>query len=137
MIMQVVSMKSYENHIQTQAGKKTISINRRRSIREHCTDCSAGNMKEVKECTFKDCPLYPFRMGRGKQNPKDRNKSIRRYCLWCCCDQPGEVRLCPTTSCPLYPYRGAIEKTTKNVLLLQKSLTGEGVFHAEVEREYK
>ena len=35
-----------------------------KSIRAYCIDCSGGSYKEVKLCTVKNCPLYPYRMGR-------------------------------------------------------------------------
>lgn len=37
---------------------------RKRAIREKCLECSAGQRNEVKNCTVKSCPLYPFRMGK-------------------------------------------------------------------------
>ena len=36
-----------------------------KSIRLKCLDCSGGLRKEVKLCPIKDCPLYPFRMGKN------------------------------------------------------------------------
>lgn len=36
-----------------------------RSIRAKCIDCSAGSMKEVRECVMLDCPLYPYRLGKS------------------------------------------------------------------------
>ena len=36
-----------------------------RAIRAKCIDCSAGSMKEVRECMMLDCPLYPYRLGKS------------------------------------------------------------------------
>jgi hypothetical protein len=42
---------------------KEIEIRKIRSvaIKAYCTDCSAGNRTEVKECPCTQCPLYCFR----------------------------------------------------------------------------
>lgn len=36
-----------------------------RAIRTKCIDCSAGSMKEVRECVMLDYPLYPYRLGKS------------------------------------------------------------------------
>ena len=36
-----------------------------RAIRSKCRDCTNGSLKDIRLCTFSDCPLYPFRMGRN------------------------------------------------------------------------
>ncbi len=36
-----------------------------RAIRAKCIDCSAGSIKEVRECVMLDCPLYPSRLGKS------------------------------------------------------------------------
>lgn len=36
-----------------------------RAIRAKCIDCSAGSMKEVRECVMLDCHLYPYRFGKS------------------------------------------------------------------------
>lgn len=43
-----------------------------KAIRAKCIDCSGGVPKEVRECPIKDCPIYPYRMGR---RPKDEQTS--------------------------------------------------------------
>ena len=80
-------------------------LNRRKSIRAKCLDCSGGSYKEVTSCEFKDCPLYPYRSWQGKQNAKARSKAIRKNCLWCCAEQQGEIWDCPVIECELWPYR--------------------------------
>ncbi len=43
-----------------------------KSIRAKCIDCCCGDLREVRECLIKDCPLWPYRMGR---RPKDDEKA--------------------------------------------------------------
>ena len=102
-------------------GYKVIDLNRRKAIRERCLNCSGWIPKEVSNCASGDCPLYPFRSGKGKQNPKKRKKAIRAYCRWCMCGQRSEVSKCvPQEShgdiliCPLFPYRmNGIDRPSK------------------------
>jgi len=122
-----------ETIIHNESGAMKVKLNRRQAIREKCLDCSARSTKDVAECPMTDCALYPFRMGRGKQNPKDRNRAIRSYCLWCCARQPSEVRLCPSSGCPLHPFRQARENH-QNAPLSQKNITGRGVFRPRWEK---
>ena len=95
-------------------------MNRRNTIRHRCLDCSGFKPGEVRNCTFLDCPLFPYRMGTGKQNPKQRDKAIRAYCRECVGNNRPEVYLCPSAGCPLYPFRlttvkkDLIEPTTGN-----------------------
>jgi hypothetical protein len=91
--------------IQYKDGPKIVNLNRRKAIRERCMNCTGWSYKQVTDCTFDDCPLHPFRSGKGKQNPKKRNIAIRKYCLWCMCGQSSEVSKCTSTDCPLFPYR--------------------------------
>ena len=37
-----------------------------KAIREKCMDCCCGQTKEVKMCPSKNCPLYPYRMGKDE-----------------------------------------------------------------------
>lgn len=39
-----------------------------KTIRAKCVDCCGGDLKEVRECSISECPLWPYRMGR---RPKD------------------------------------------------------------------
>ncbi len=113
-----------------------VKLNRRQAIRERCLNCSAGSTKDVAECPMTDCPLYPLRMGRGKQNPKDRNKAIMSYCrLWCSGNQIKEVRLCPSVDCPLHPFR-LPGKNHQNASLLQKKTIYGGIQTVEESNPY-
>ena len=39
-----------------------------KAIRAKCIDCCGDDLKEVRECQIKECPLWLYRMGR---RPKD------------------------------------------------------------------
>ena len=36
-----------------------------KALRLRCNDCYGGCLKSVRGCTSKDCPSWPFRMGRN------------------------------------------------------------------------
>lgn len=36
-----------------------------KAIRAKCLDCSASVSGEVKNCHIKDCPLWPYRLGKN------------------------------------------------------------------------
>jgi len=38
-----------------------------KAIRKKCMECSNHSTKEVRLCPIKDCPLWPYRLGK---NPK-------------------------------------------------------------------
>ncbi len=40
---------------------KVMKLTARRAIIEFCKECVGGNIPEVRGCTAKLCPLYPFR----------------------------------------------------------------------------
>lgn len=86
-------------------GLKTVSLNRRRAIREKCLDCSCWVSPDVRRCGFRECALHPYREGKGKQNPKERDRALRAYCLWCMAGQRAEVPRCVSIHCALYHYR--------------------------------
>lgn len=44
-----------------------------KSIRAKCKDCTNNQYQEIKECDMKNCPLWPYRMGK---RPKKENKEI-------------------------------------------------------------
>lgn len=44
--------------------RKKKRLTRGQAIKQKCLDCSAGNKKEAKNCSFKDCPLYRYRTGK-------------------------------------------------------------------------
>lgn len=38
-----------------------------RAIRQKCLECVGNSPKEVRKCIAKDCPLYPYRMGKNPE----------------------------------------------------------------------
>ena len=117
-------------------GPKVVDLNRRKAIRERCLNCAGWLHKEVTNCTFTDCPLFPYRSGQGKQNAKARAKAIRKFCFCCMSSQLGEVSKCPSIDCSLFPYR----KTKMDRSTIIKSLPKKGhiepCFERKKEREY-
>ena len=45
-----------------------------KAIRAKCLDCSCGMAKEVRLCLIKECPLWPYRMGKRPKNDKYINE---------------------------------------------------------------
>jgi len=111
---------SIKTKIQAKDGFKTVELNRRQAIRERCLNCSAWYPKEVAECEFHDCQLYPYRMGRGKQDAKARAKALLSYCRWCMGDHRPST--CVVKHCPLYCYRKG--KAEQPVLLENDEIRG-------------
>lgn len=95
-------------------GQKIVELNRRRAIHERCLNCKAWYPKEVANCTITNCPLFPYRTAKGKQNASQRGKAIKKYCLSCSNGQVGEVTKCTAPDCPLFIYRkGGVERAMK------------------------
>lgn len=87
-------------------------MSRQTAIRAKCLDCSGGSPADVRRCSFKDCPLYPYRItqeaGRGQ-----KAKAIKLYCLACCNGSAAERSSCTAIKCPLHIYRrGKPQQTT-------------------------
>ncbi|RJP75009.1 MAG: hypothetical protein C4522_22105 [Desulfobacteraceae bacterium] len=122
--------------IQSKHGMKTVDLNRRKSIRERCLNCAGWNLKEVKNCQFSDCPLYPFLSGIGKQEAKARSKAIRDYCLWCCNGQLLKVSRCHNSDCPLFAYRKTVTDRTAEINSMPKKDHIEASQEAKKENEY-
>jgi hypothetical protein len=55
-------------------------LNPLKSIRLKCLDCSGGKAEgeaSVKDCVVPDCPLYPFRFGKGfKRTLTDEQRAV-------------------------------------------------------------
>lgn len=76
-----------------------------------CIDCSE-DLEDVRNCSFKDCPLYHFRMGKRATDKGLQAKiQIKKHCLECCNGSTLERRLCPATKCPIWRYRNGTEET--------------------------
>lgn len=97
--------------IMSKDGLKAVNLSRRQAIHERCLNCTCWSPKEVTYCTFKQCSLHPYRLGKGNQEPAKRQKAIRAYCLWCMNGQVGEVSKCPSVNCSLFAYKkGGLER---------------------------
>jgi len=101
--------------IRSKSGFKIIDLNRRKATNERCLNCSGWSPSEAANCLHKDCQLYPFRLGVGKQNAQKRSKAIRQYCLWCCANQSFEVRKCVAYACPLWAYRKSTTDKSREI----------------------
>jgi len=121
--------------IMAKDGYKVIDLNRRKAIHERCLNCSCFVPSDVANCSFPDCPLYAFRTGRGRQNPKERARAIRRYCLWCQAGQPFEIRKCPSVRCSLFAYRLKDMDQSTKINSMTKSAHIETVFEAKTKQE--
>jgi len=66
--------------------------------------------EEVKLCPTGDCPLYRFRLSKGRVSVKD----IKKRCLDCGEGTPQAVRKCEFPDCSLYPYRLGKNPNMKN-----------------------
>ena len=114
---------------------KVVDLNRRKAIRERCLNCAGWFYKEVTNCTFTDCSLYPFRSGQGKQNAKARSKAIRNYCLWCMNGQHGEVYKCPSTDCSLFAYRKTKTDRSTEIKTSLETNHIESIFEPKIKNE--
>jgi len=117
-------------------GLKIVDLNRRKAIRERCLNCSGWHYKDVANCEFTDCQLFPFRSGEGRQDAKARAKAIREYCLWCCVGQPGEVARCPASDCPLFSFRKTQTDRSREIKFLPKTPHIEPLCRDKMEVEY-
>ena len=44
-----------------------------KAIRAKCLDCACGQMREVRDCTIVNCPLYEYRMGHRPKNGEEED----------------------------------------------------------------
>lgn len=105
-----VTMKSNTKLSPEDIGAELSSIgglNRRSAIRQYCLECSE-DAKDVRHCPVLGCSLFPYRSGRGKQDPKERDTAIKLECMSCMNYQPKEITFCENASCPLWEFRGYI-----------------------------
>lgn len=54
--------------IRTANGAETVELTPIKAMRLKCLDCCAWQQSEVKRCTAKLCPLYPYRMGHRPES---------------------------------------------------------------------
>lgn len=50
--------------------KKNKILSPLRAIKQQCLDCCGSSIKEVRNCTAKDCSLYPYRFGKNLYRKK-------------------------------------------------------------------
>jgi len=78
-----------------------------RCMRAFCLDCTGGSKADVRDCSYTDCPLFPYRM--GKRPPRGTAarplKTIRKQCIECMNGQVSLIRDCPAAECALHRYR--------------------------------
>lgn len=85
-------------------------MNRATAIRKYCLDCG-DTPKGVKDCSFTNCPLYPFRLKKGGGS---KTAPVRKYCLVDCMNNNSiEVKECVNKECFLYPFRMGSSKIQK------------------------
>ena len=117
-------------------GFKIVDLNRRKAIRERCLDCAGWSHKEVRNCIFPECSLYPFRSGQGKQKAKARTNAIRQFCVSCMNGQYREVTRCPAMDCSLFLYRKVKTDRSAKIKSLPKKNHIEVCFEDKTESEY-
>ena len=50
---------------------KTKNLTGMSAIRAKCMECSGFSTVEIKECSMRECALYPFRFGKYPKAEKD------------------------------------------------------------------
>jgi len=55
---------SIKHTIKGKNGPEKVILTPMRALRLRCLDCCAWSQKEVRECRCKDCPCWPYRMGK-------------------------------------------------------------------------
>ena len=78
-----------------------------KATRRHCLMCAGDNREYVRECSDRDCPAWPYRMGRDRV----KLRTIRELCLECAGsvqevkDCTGGEDVCGLGPCPLWRFR--------------------------------
>ena len=49
-----------------------------KAIRSFCIECMGGQVREVKDCTAPNCPLYAFRMGKNPYRSRELTDEERQ-----------------------------------------------------------
>ena len=49
-----------------------------KAIRVKCLDCWYGQAYEVSMCVLKDCPLYPFRLGKNPNRKREYTEEQKK-----------------------------------------------------------
>ena len=48
-------------------GSRQVKLTPYKAIRYFCMECMCGSHSEIEKCTAPLCPLFPYRMGTGKE----------------------------------------------------------------------
>ena len=72
-------------------------------IYEYCLWCSFTT-KDVRKCDLKDCPLFPFRMGRHAKG-KSAHEAVFKKCFNCGNGTLQSIKKCDFKDCPLFAYK--------------------------------
>ncbi len=48
------------------------------AIRKKCLDCQENHYSLVRNCEIKDCPLYPYRLGKRLKSDNSKTGQIAR-----------------------------------------------------------
>jgi len=86
-------------------------LNRTKSIRLYCLDCTSGSHVAIRNCTMTDCGLHPMRMGTSPKGTQ-KNIVIRDYCRSCIGEAPS---MCRTHDCSLFPFRSGVRTETCSI----------------------
>lgn len=57
----------------TRSGLETREITPVKAIRAFCLECVGFIFSDVKDCTHKVCPIYPYRLGRDPSKKRESN----------------------------------------------------------------
>ena len=76
-------MRPYIKLFATSGGSRGMRLTPLRAIRKQCVQCMGGSPRLVADCPGRDCPLYPYRMGRLDGADGHTLRAIRQYCLGC------------------------------------------------------
>jgi len=115
MIVKGINMP-VKHEVLTKNGKEMRDLTKKIALRLRCLNCSGWGYKEVKECKFTDCKIYPYREGDNPNSGVQRMKDLRDYCKWCSVEG-GEPKRCQDFNCPLWPFRkgSATDKSREGV----------------------
>ena len=83
------------------------------AVRQHCLECTNGDVTNVRKCPSTNCDVGPIRSGRNGGRVPSVLKVIRQRCLDCCGDERKRVNECELTDCDLYPFRMGMNPNRK------------------------
>jgi len=101
---------SYKTIIRDRNGFRAARVNRRRAVRNFCTECCGWSIVEVEKCDGKHldgsmCAFHSLRSGQGKQDAKKRDAAIKKQCRYCMQGNRFSIGSCTSRYCPIFPYR--------------------------------